>query len=104
MSSGEDKIRLKIKELETEYARTQKNKATEGHLGLLKAKLSKLRRELLGKRSLGFYCLGLHRIFPAVVFDINFQTFQNLAQQGRKEEVQVKEDLKFQNREIHVLV
>ena len=44
--SGEDKIRLKIKEIETEYARTQKNKATEGHLGLLKAKLSKLRREL----------------------------------------------------------
>lgn len=44
--SGEDKIRLKIKELETEYARTQKNKATEGHLGLLKAKMSKLRREL----------------------------------------------------------
>jgi len=46
--SGEDKIRVKIKELETEYARTQKNKATETHLGLLKAKLSKLRRELLG--------------------------------------------------------
>lgn len=47
MSSGEDKIRLKIKEIEAEYARTQKNKATEGHLGILKAKLSKLRRELL---------------------------------------------------------
>jgi ribosome-interacting GTPase 1 len=44
--SGEDKIREKIKELEAEYARTQKNKATEGHLGLLKAKLSKFRREL----------------------------------------------------------
>lgn len=29
-----------------EYARTQKNKATETHCGLLKAKLSKLRREL----------------------------------------------------------
>lgn len=58
MSSGEDKIRAKIKEIETEYARTQKNKATEGHLGILKAKLSKLRRELLeysggGKRSGG---------------------------------------------------
>ena len=47
MSSGEDKIRARIKELETEYVRTQKNKATEGHLGLLKAKLSKLKRELV---------------------------------------------------------
>lgn len=46
MASGEDKIRAKIKELEFEYSRTQKNKATEGHLGLIKAKLSKLRREL----------------------------------------------------------
>lgn len=27
--SGEDKIRSKIKEIEEEYARTQKNKATE---------------------------------------------------------------------------
>eukprot|EP00235_Prasinoderma_singulare_P004171 CAMPEP_0119185668 /NCGR_PEP_ID=MMETSP1315-20130426/68632_1 /TAXON_ID=676789 /ORGANISM="Prasinoderma singularis, Strain RCC927" /LENGTH=332 /DNA_ID=CAMNT_0007180101 /DNA_START=221 /DNA_END=1219 /DNA_ORIENTATION=- len=38
---------LKIKEIEEEMARTQKNKATSGHLGLLKAKLAKLRRELL---------------------------------------------------------
>ena len=28
-------------------ARTQKNKATSNHLGLLKAKLAKLRRELI---------------------------------------------------------
>ena len=28
-------------------ARTQKNKATEGHLGILKSKLAKLRTELL---------------------------------------------------------
>lgn len=28
-------------------AKTQKNKATMGHLGLLKAKLAKLRRELI---------------------------------------------------------
>ena len=51
MSSGEDKIRSKIKEIEAEYARTQKNKATEGHLGILKAKLSKLRRELVNNFS-----------------------------------------------------
>ncbi|CAE7901248.1 DRG1 [Symbiodinium sp. KB8] len=37
----------KIKEIEAEMARTQKNKATEGHLGMLKAKLAKLRAELL---------------------------------------------------------
>lgn len=33
----------KIKEIEEEMARTQKNKATEYHLGLLKAKLAKYR-------------------------------------------------------------
>lgn len=41
----------KIKEIENEMARTQKNKATANHLGLLKAKLAKLRRELLTPRS-----------------------------------------------------
>ncbi|KAF7792484.1 hypothetical protein EIP86_003525 [Pleurotus ostreatoroseus] len=37
----------KIKEIEEEMARTQKNKATEYHLGLLKAKLAKYRAQLL---------------------------------------------------------
>lgn len=37
----------RIQEVEAEMARTQKNKATEGHLGLLKAKLAKLKRDLL---------------------------------------------------------
>lgn len=37
----------KIKEIEDEMGRTQRNKATEGHIGMLKAKLAKLRRELL---------------------------------------------------------
>lgn len=36
----------KIKDIEDEMARTQKNKATEYHLGQLKAKLAKLRTEL----------------------------------------------------------
>ena len=34
-------------------ARTQKNKATAGHLGMLKAKLAKLRRELITPKSQG---------------------------------------------------
>jgi ribosome-interacting GTPase 1 len=38
----------KIAEIEAEMARTQKNKATNYHLGLLKAKLSKLKSELVG--------------------------------------------------------
>jgi hypothetical protein len=37
----------KIAEIEAEMARTQKNKATNAHLGLLKAKLAKLKREIL---------------------------------------------------------
>ena len=38
---------LQIREIEAEINRTQKNKATNYHIGLLKAKLSKLRSELL---------------------------------------------------------
>ena len=38
-------IASKIAEIEDEMNRTQKNKATEGHLGLLKARIAKLRRE-----------------------------------------------------------
>ncbi len=37
----------RIKEIELEMARTQKNKATERHMGGLKARLAKLRTELL---------------------------------------------------------
>ncbi|KAG2160728.1 MAG: Uncharacterized protein AUREO_005660 [Aureobasidium pullulans] len=40
-------ITEKIKEIEAEMARTQKNKATEYHLGLLKGKLARLRAQLL---------------------------------------------------------
>eukprot|EP00457_Paulinella_chromatophora_P009077 gb/GEZN01009131.1/.p1 GENE.gb/GEZN01009131.1/~~gb/GEZN01009131.1/.p1 ORF type:complete len:398 (+),score=38.66 gb/GEZN01009131.1/:77-1195(+) len=37
----------KIAEIEAEMARTQKNKATAAHLGSLKAKLAKLKREII---------------------------------------------------------
>lgn len=43
----------RIAEIEAEIMRTQKNKATENHLGLLKAKLAKFRRELLEAASKG---------------------------------------------------
>jgi uncharacterized protein len=45
--SDNDAINAKIAELEAEMARTQKNKATNYHLGTIKAKLAKLRGELL---------------------------------------------------------
>jgi len=45
-------ILQKIADIEAEMARTQKNKATSGHLGLLKAKLAKLRREIIEPKSL----------------------------------------------------
>lgn len=37
----------KIAEIESEMARTQKNKATNFHLGILKAKLAKLKNQLV---------------------------------------------------------
>jgi len=43
----------KIAAIEAEMARTQRNKATMGHLGLLKARLAKLRRELITPKSSG---------------------------------------------------
>ncbi|KAH3681093.1 hypothetical protein WICPIJ_007953 [Wickerhamomyces pijperi] len=43
----------KIKSIEDEMAKTQKNKATEFHLGQLKAKLARLKRELLTPTSGG---------------------------------------------------
>ena len=46
-------IFCQIKEIEAEMARTQKNKATSFHLGQLKAKLAKLKRELLTPSSSG---------------------------------------------------
>jgi small GTP-binding protein len=46
-------ILRKIEEIEYEMSKTQKNKATSGHLGLLKAKLAKLRRELITPKSQG---------------------------------------------------
>lgn len=40
-------VTQKIAEIEAEMARTQKNKATMGHLCLLKAKLAKYKRDML---------------------------------------------------------
>uniref|UniRef100_A0A915BNQ4 Developmentally-regulated GTP-binding protein 1 n=1 Tax=Parascaris univalens TaxID=6257 RepID=A0A915BNQ4_PARUN len=46
-------ILAKIAEIEAEMARTQKNKATMGHLGMLKARIAKLRRELISPKGGG---------------------------------------------------
>ena len=43
----------RIKDIEDEMNRTQKNKATEHHIGLLKARLAKLRAQLLEPTSKG---------------------------------------------------
>jgi small GTP-binding protein len=46
-------ILQKIQEIEKEMERTQRNKATMFHIGILKARLAKLRRELLTPKSSG---------------------------------------------------
>ena len=46
-------LQEKLKELEDELARTQKNKATEYHIGILKSKIAQIRRELISPRKHG---------------------------------------------------
>jgi len=46
-------LQEKLKELEDELGRTQKNKATEYHIGILKSKIAQIRRELLSPRKHG---------------------------------------------------
>eukprot|EP01122_Echinamoeba_exundans_P014305 TRINITY_DN6446_c0_g4_i1.p1 TRINITY_DN6446_c0_g4~~TRINITY_DN6446_c0_g4_i1.p1 ORF type:complete len:364 (+),score=70.20 TRINITY_DN6446_c0_g4_i1:1101-2192(+) len=46
-------IQEKIKDIEDEMARTQKNKATEHHFGLMKARLARLRAQLLEPQTKG---------------------------------------------------
>jgi ribosome-interacting GTPase 1 len=43
----------KIAEIEAEIEKTQKNKATNYHMGILKAKLAKLKREMIDASSKG---------------------------------------------------
>ncbi|MEW6722135.1 MAG: GTP-binding protein [Candidatus Micrarchaeota archaeon] len=46
-------IQEKLKALEDELGRTQKNKATEFHIGILKSKIAQLRRELISPKRHG---------------------------------------------------
>ena len=46
-------VQEKLKELEDELARTQKNKATEYHIGIIKSKIAQLRREVMAPKKHG---------------------------------------------------
>ncbi|KAJ8905005.1 hypothetical protein NDN08_001517 [Rhodosorus marinus] len=61
-------IQERIKEIELEMSRTQKNKATEYHLGLLKSRLAKLRSQLLEGDSAGKGGGGGDRDFEVVKY------------------------------------
>jgi len=65
-------IQEKIKAIEEEMARTQKNKATEHHLGVLKAKLAKLRRALLAPKKSGGAGYDVKKTGDATVSIIGF--------------------------------
>lgn len=46
-------LQEKLKELEDELGRTQKNKATEYHIGIVKSKIAQIRRELISPKKHG---------------------------------------------------
>ncbi|MEM4367175.1 MAG: GTPase [Candidatus Anstonellales archaeon] len=67
-------IEEKIRKIEEEMARTQKNKATEHHLGRLKAKIAQLKAEAEHKKSIGksSYGYGLKKEGDATVVLLGF--------------------------------
>ena len=64
----------KIKEIEEEIARTQYNKATEHHIGLLKAKMARLRKEIVlrKKKSVGGEGFDVKKSGDATVVFVGF--------------------------------
>ncbi len=62
----------KIKEIEEEIRKTQYNKATEKHIGILKAKLAKLRRALLSSKKGGGHGFSISKSGDATVALIGF--------------------------------
>ena len=74
----------KIADIEAEMARTQKNKATSAHLGLLKAKLAKLRRELITPKSQGGASeqgFEVAKVMRIRAFSKSFQSFPNFSRE-----------------------
>jgi hypothetical protein len=51
----------RIKEIELELSRTQKNKATTTHIGLLKSQLARLRTQLLMPGTACFVLITLYK-------------------------------------------
>jgi len=69
-------------------ARTQKNKATSAHLGLLKAKLAKLRRELISPKG-GGGGTGEGGLSPSNTFQILISLYFQLASRWPRREMHV---------------
>jgi len=73
----EEALQKKLEELKQEYARTKYNKATDKHLGLLRARMAKIRRELelikvrKSKKGIGF---GVRKSGDATVVLVGFPT------------------------------
>ncbi len=65
-------IREKIKEIEEELSKTKKNKATEKHIGLLTARLAKLKREMMQKSKGGGSGFAVKKSGDATVALIGF--------------------------------
>jgi len=73
----EEALQKKLEELKQEYAKTKYNKATDKHLGLLRARMAKIRRELelikvrKSKKGIGF---GVRKSGDATVVLVGFPT------------------------------
>ncbi|MEM5777319.1 MAG: GTPase [Candidatus Aenigmatarchaeota archaeon] len=72
MQESENSIEEEIRRLEEEIRKTQKNKATEHHIGLLKAKIAKLRKQIEKKSSSKQHKVSVKRDGDATIAMIGY--------------------------------